>query len=71
MIAAEIACALGSTRRPGHWWRCRCQVHSSRGATLALRDGDRRLIAVCHGARARRPLWPAMIARIGRFIRGP
>ena len=33
MTAGEIAAA-------GAWWRCRCPVHGSRGATLALRDGD-------------------------------
>jgi putative DNA primase/helicase len=48
MIAAEIALALGCAHRSGGWWRCRCPVHRSRGPTLALRDGDRGLIAVCH-----------------------
>src|SRR5277367_7087024 len=47
MIAAEIANALGNAHRSGSWWRSRCPVHGSRGATLALRDGDRGLIVKC------------------------
>ena len=47
MIAAEIAVALGGTRRCGGWWRCGCPVHGSLGATLAIRDGERGLIAKC------------------------
>jgi hypothetical protein len=47
MIAAKIAAALGGARRSGGWWRCRCPVHASQGATLALRDGDRALIVKC------------------------
>jgi putative DNA primase/helicase len=46
--AAQIASALGLAHRSGGWWRCRCPVHGSRGATLALRDGGRALIAICH-----------------------
>ena len=34
--AATIAAALGGFYRSGAWWRCRCPVHHSRGATLAL-----------------------------------
>jgi hypothetical protein len=48
VIAAEIAAALGSAHRSGAWWRCRCPAHGSRGATLALRDGGRGLIAKCY-----------------------
>ena len=48
MTAGEIAAALGRACRSGKWWRCRCPVHGSRGATLALRDGDRGLIVHCH-----------------------
>jgi putative DNA primase/helicase len=47
MKAADIARALGGSYRAGSWWRCRCPVHQSSGATLALRDGPR-LIAHCH-----------------------
>jgi hypothetical protein len=47
MTAAEIAAALGGEHRSGVWWRCRCPVHNSRGATLALRDGERGLIVKC------------------------
>jgi putative DNA primase/helicase len=56
MSAREIAAALGDARRSGPWWRCRCPVHSSRGATLALRDGDRRLIVHCHAGCDRRDI---------------
>jgi putative DNA primase/helicase len=48
MSAADIAKALGNTQRSGGWWRCRCPVHGSAGATLALRDGERGLIVYCH-----------------------
>lgn len=48
MRAAEIAAELGRAYRSGQWWRCRCPVHDSRGATLALRDSGRGFIAVCH-----------------------
>jgi hypothetical protein len=38
MTAADtIARALGGAYRSGGWWRCRCPVHLSSGATLALR----------------------------------
>ena len=47
MSAAEIAMWLGGTHRSGGCWRCRCPVHGSQGATLALRDGDRGLIVKC------------------------
>jgi putative DNA primase/helicase len=53
MRAPDIAVALGGAHRSGAWWRCRCPVHHSRGATLALRDGDRGLIAVCHAGCSR------------------
>jgi hypothetical protein len=46
--AADIAAQLGAACRSGRWWRRRCPIHNSQGATLALRDGDRGLIAVCH-----------------------
>lgn len=49
IAAAEIAAALGGACRSGSWWRCRCPVHDSRGATLALRDGDHGLVVHCHG----------------------
>jgi hypothetical protein len=53
MTAAEIARALGPAHRSGRWWRCRCPVHGSRGSTLALRDGDRALVALCHAGCSR------------------
>jgi hypothetical protein len=51
MIAAEIAATLGAAQRSGAWWRCICPVHGSRtggSAALALRDGNRALVAYCH-----------------------
>ena len=51
MTAGEIAAALGAARRSGGWWRCLCPVHGSRtgrSATLALRDGEHGLVAICH-----------------------
>jgi hypothetical protein len=48
MTALEIARSLGGACRSGRWWRCRCPVHSSRGPTLALRDGEHGVIAYCH-----------------------
>jgi putative DNA primase/helicase len=56
MIAAEIAAALGAACRSGDWWRCLCPVHGSRtgrSATLALRDGEHGIIAVCHAGCSR------------------
>jgi putative DNA primase/helicase len=47
MTVAEIAHALGGASRSGAWWRCRCPAHGSRGATLALRDGEHGLIIKC------------------------
>jgi hypothetical protein len=45
--AERVAHALGAECRCGAWWRCRCPVHASQGATLALRDGERGLIVKC------------------------
>ena len=49
--AEKIARDLGAASRSGEWWRCLCPVHGSRtgrSATLALRDGDRGIVACCH-----------------------
>jgi putative DNA primase/helicase len=49
-VSAEaIARALGGAARSGDWWRCPCPVHRSRSASLALRDGDNRLLVKCWG----------------------
>jgi hypothetical protein len=51
MKAEQIAKAIGTAHRSGKWWRCICPVHGSRtgdSTTLAVRDGDRGLIVVCH-----------------------
>ena len=48
MNAADIARALGDTRREGSRWRCRCPLHG--GRSLSLSDGDRGLVlATCWG----------------------
>jgi len=46
MSAAEIAKALHGYRA-GQWWRCRCPAHQGRSASLALRDGNSRLLVKC------------------------
>jgi putative DNA primase/helicase len=53
MIAADIAAILGCASRSGKWWRCRCPVHHSHGATLSLLDGDRGLLVKCFAGCAR------------------
>jgi len=52
MSAAEIAKAFGGAHRSGAWWRCRCPVHQSRGATLAVGDGERGMMVKCFGTSA-------------------
>jgi putative DNA primase/helicase len=47
MTAEIIARSLGAAARSGEWWRCRCPVHQSGGASLALRDGHSRLLVKC------------------------
>ena len=63
MSAAEIAVALGGAHRSGAWWRCRCPAHDSRGATLAIRDGERGLIAKCFAGCDRRQVLAALRQR--------
>jgi len=54
MSAAQaIAEALGNGYRSGDWWRCRCPVHGSSGASLALRDAATGLVAYCHAGCSR------------------
>jgi len=48
MSTEPIARRLGAAQLSGGWWRCRCPVHQSSGATLALKDGSHGLIAHCH-----------------------
>jgi putative DNA primase/helicase len=62
-VARSIAEALGNSRRSGEWWRCRCPVHQSAGATLALRNGPRGLIALCHAGCPRDDI----LAELGRL----
>jgi putative DNA primase/helicase len=68
MRAADIAAALGGACRSGGWYRCRCPVHRSAGPTLALRDGDHGLVAVCHAGCARDDILAALRDRglVGR-----
>jgi len=63
MTAAAIARALGG-RRSGQWWRCRCPAHQSRGETLALKDGDDRLLVKCWAGCEPRDVL-AELARLG------
>ena len=53
MTASPIAAALGGGYGSGEWHRCRCPVHQSNGATLALKDGPRGLIVHCHAGCSR------------------
>src|SRR5216684_4457649 len=64
--AAEIAAVLGAAHRFGSWWRCVCPVHGSRtgtSATLALLDGERGLIAVCHAGCSRADIYDELRRR--------
>jgi putative DNA primase/helicase len=64
MTAQEIAAALGGAQRSGAWWRCRCPVHSSRGPTLALRDGDWGGLAIkCFGGCTSREVYSELRRR--------
>jgi hypothetical protein len=63
MIAPEIARALGAAHRSGTWWRARCPVHNSHGATLALRDGERGIIAICHAGCTRADIFSELRRR--------
>src|SRR4051812_8297564 len=47
MSAEALAHALGGAYRSGSWWRCRCPVHHSNSATLAVRDGKGRVQVRC------------------------
>src|SRR6266852_133068 len=47
MIAAQIAAALGESRRAGRWWSCRCPAHDDRSPSLSLRDGNRGVFVHC------------------------
>jgi hypothetical protein len=61
--AANIARALGGTGSSGGWYRARCPVHASHGATLALRDRVGGLVVHCHAGCA-----PAyVLAELGRL----
>src|SRR5689334_10656733 len=65
MNAVDIAAALGGAHQSSGWWRCICPVHGSRtgrSATLALRDGERGIIAFCHAGCSR----PDILAELRR-----
>jgi putative DNA primase/helicase len=61
--AKRVAEVLGGACRSGAWWRCRCPVHASPGPTLALRDGDRGLIAHCHAGCDKRDILAVLRGR--------
>jgi hypothetical protein len=66
MKAADIAKALGAAQRSRAWWRCLCPVHGSRtghSATLALRDGEHGLIAICHAGCSRTDIFAELRQR--------
>jgi putative DNA primase/helicase len=63
VTAARIAAVLGGARRSGAWWRCRCPVHGSRGPTLALRDGERGLVAKCFAGCSRPDIFTELCRR--------
>ena len=63
ILAEKIAVSLGSARRSGAWWRCRCPVHDSRGPTLALRDGERGLLVKCFAGCEARDVFAAWVAQ--------
>ncbi len=66
MTASAIAATLGGAHRSGAWWRCVCPSHGSRtgrSATLALRDGECGLIAVCHAGCAPRDVFAELRRR--------
>ena len=73
--AAEVAARLGQAYRSGSWWRCRCPVHGSAGATLALKDGNWGLIAYCHAGCRRAEITAELQRRgfvdAGSFAHGP
>jgi putative DNA primase/helicase len=48
VTAAAITKALGGYVSASGWYRAPCPVHGSSGDSLALRDGDRRVILHCH-----------------------
>jgi hypothetical protein len=66
MSAATIAQALGAAYKSGSWWRARCPVHGSNGATLALRDAGSGLWVRCF-ARCSRDAILAELRRRGLF----
>ena len=48
MSAETIARQLGSARRAGQGWSCRCPGHDDRSPSLSIRDGDNGVIVHCH-----------------------
>jgi len=47
MTAAQIADALGSTKRDGAGWRCRCSAHSDNDPGLAITERDGKRSRIC------------------------
>jgi hypothetical protein len=64
--AAQIAAALGNSRRVGGWWRCVCPVHGSQSGhsrSLALRDHERGLLVHCHAGCSREAILAELCRR--------
>jgi len=64
MSAAEAARTRGRSVPPGGWFRERCPGHCAPGTALALKEGGRRFVAVCH-AGCRRADLRAELRRLG------
>jgi putative DNA primase/helicase len=64
VTAQLIARELGNAWQSGQWWRARCPVHQSSGATLALKDDDQGLVVHCH-AGCRRAAIMTELRRLG------
>ena len=48
MITAEDIARVLNGRRTGAQWVCQCPSHEDRRASLAVRDGDGRVVLFCH-----------------------
>jgi hypothetical protein len=67
MNPAELASKLGSARREGREWRCRCPAHDDHDPSLSITERDGKLLVKCRAgcyqetvidALRQRDLWP-------------